>query len=149
MRIAVHPDMARMGYGSHACEQLERYYLRQLTTLSEKAPIKSKKVRLVFEIELSVSEIDPSILQSKHVDDADDLRTERLTPREATGTLLERLSEREPETLHWIGTSFGLTQDLYQFWNRCGYKPVYLRQTAVRLCSSGSWLVLTWLSSLE
>ena len=36
---------------------------------------------------------------------------------------------RAPEPLHYVGTSFGLTQDLYGFWRKNDYLPVYLRQT--------------------
>jgi N-acetyltransferase 10 len=31
--------------------------------------------------------------------------------------------------LHWIGVSFGLTADLFRFWKRAHFNPVYLRQT--------------------
>ena len=35
-----------------------------------------------------------------------------------------------PERLHWLGTSFGLTQQLFKFWHRVGLRPLYLRQTS-------------------
>lgn len=37
---------------------------------------------------------------------------------------------RRPERLHYLGVSFGLTQQLYNFWHRAGFRPVYLRQSA-------------------
>jgi N-acetyltransferase 10 len=43
--------------------------------------------------------------------------------------LLCSLSDRRPEGLHWLGVSFGGTQDLYNFWSKNHFKPVYLRLT--------------------
>ena len=35
-----------------------------------------------------------------------------------------------PERLHYLGVSFGLTQQLFNFWSRAGFQPLYLRQSA-------------------
>ena len=51
--------------------------------------------------------------------------------------LLLTMGERPPEALQWIGTSFGLTQELYSFWHRSGFEPLYLRQTASDV--TGAW----------
>jgi len=40
------------------------------------------------------------------------------------------LSDMEVERLHYVGTAFGVTQQLYNFWGKLGFVPVYLRQTA-------------------
>lgn len=53
--------------------------------------------------------------------------------------LLLTMGERPPEALQWIGTSFGLTQELYNFWHRSGFEPLYLRQTASDV--TGAWQV--------
>lgn len=37
---------------------------------------------------------------------------------------------RKPIRLHYLGVSFGLTQQLYNFWQRSGYEPLYVRQSA-------------------
>lgn len=58
------------------------------------------------------------------------LHEERLAPRPGLPPLLVQLEHRPPEALHYLGTSFGVTQQLYSFWKRAGYSPVYLRQTA-------------------
>lgn len=42
-----------------------------------------------------------------------------------------KLEELEPERLDYIGVSFGATKELYKFWRRSDFIPVYLRQTAV------------------
>ena len=40
------------------------------------------------------------------------------------------LDGRKAERLDWLGVSFGLTHQLLSFWNKAGYRPVYIRQTA-------------------
>jgi len=45
--------------------------------------------------------------------------------------LFSKLSERKPESLDYLGVSYGLTSDLLRFWKKCGFLPVYLRQTQV------------------
>jgi tRNA(Met) C34 N-acetyltransferase TmcA len=37
---------------------------------------------------------------------------------------------RKPTRLHYLGVSFGLTQQLFNFWQRAGYEPLYVRQNA-------------------
>lgn len=37
---------------------------------------------------------------------------------------------RKPIRLHYLGVSFGLTQQLFNFWQRAGYAPAYIRQSA-------------------
>jgi tRNA(Met) C34 N-acetyltransferase TmcA len=48
------------------------------------------------------------------------LSKEKLRPRKKLPPLLVALPDRKPETLHWLGTSFGVTLELFNFWQRCG-----------------------------
>ena len=48
------------------------------------------------------------------------LATETLKPRKKLPPLLVALPDRKPERLHWLGTSFGVTLELFNFWQRCG-----------------------------
>lgn len=61
------------------------------------------------------------------------LLTEKVERKGSTSLppLLNRLSERPPEKLNYIGVSFGATPKLIRFWKKAGYLPVYLRQTMV------------------
>ena len=61
---------------------------------------------------------------------ASTLLTETVTPRTGLPPLLVNLAERRPERLHYLGVSYGLTQQLYNFWHRSGFEPLYLRQSA-------------------
>ena len=58
------------------------------------------------------------------------LLSETLEPRSGLPPLLTNLGDRRPESLHYLGTSFGLTQNLLNFWRKSGFSPVYLRQNA-------------------
>ena len=42
-----------------------------------------------------------------------------------------KLEELEPERLDYMGVSFGATKQLYKFWRRSDFVPVYMRQTPV------------------
>lgn len=42
-------------------------------------------------------------------------------------TLLKRLPEVQAEHMDYLGTSFGLTEDLLKFWKSQKYVPVYVR----------------------
>lgn len=67
---------------------------------------------------------------------AGDLHTEQLRPRTGLPPLLCRLSDRPPEQLQWLGVSYGLTQQLYNFWSRSAFSPVYLRQAPSEITGS-------------
>lgn len=56
------------------------------------------------------------------------MHTEVVRPRSGLPPLLRSLEERKPESLQWLGVSYGLTQQLYTFWKRSMFQPVYLRQ---------------------
>ena len=61
--------------------------------------------------------------------------------------LLQRLSERRPEALDYLGTSYGLTPSLFKFWKKSGFVPLYLRQTTNDLTGEHSCVMLRGLAS--
>jgi len=61
------------------------------------------------------------------------LLNETIAPRAALPPLLQTLAQRPPEPLHWLGASFGITEPLYGFWHKAGFRPVYLRQVSLSL----------------
>ena len=123
VRVAVHPDMHRMGYGSRAVDQLIHYFQgdlpsKPLTTGSKAAAKAAKAAKAEARAAAEAADADGG-----------GLLTEAIAPRAELPPLLLSLSQRPPERLHWLGTSFGLTQTLYAFWHRLGFKPAYVRQT--------------------
>ncbi len=128
VRIAVHPELPRMGYGSRAMALLERFYSGQLTSLDEAAPDE------YVEEEGAARAAPPGVGGS--------LLDETLRPRKHLPPLLCSLAERRPERVQWVGAAFGLTQELFNFWRRMGYNPVYLRQTASDVTGECSCVVI-------
>jgi N-acetyltransferase 10 len=61
------------------------------------------------------------------------LKEEKVKPKKNIKPILQKLSERKPAAVHYIGTSFGVTKELFTFWKKSCFVPVYLRQTANEL----------------
>lgn len=110
VRIAVHPDLKRMGYASRCIDLLSAYYEGKMTNLSESEPEEEKKNDI-------------------QTFDEDNLLTETIAPKKNLPPLLISLTDRKAEELHYLGVSYGLTQELFDFWTKNGFLPVYLRLT--------------------
>ena len=144
-------------YGSRTIDLLKRYYQNELTDLSlDDAPEPSQpsaesESRAYSSRHTSTSgrtgtAADPSTPASSN-GGSTPLHDETLAPRSALPPLLLNLGERPPEALQYLGTSFGLTQQLFSFWHRSGYKPVYVRQTASDI--TGELWYLHWAAKRE
>lgn len=103
-----------MGYGRRALDQLTAFFQGELANLEEA----DKFVTEAEEMAEAVSE-DGNLL------------TEEIKPRKNLPPLLKKLDECKPERLHWLGTSYGVTLPLFNFWSRAGFLPTYLRLTSV------------------
>eukprot|EP01094_Clydonella_sp_ATCC50884_P023743 TRINITY_DN576_c0_g1_i2.p1 TRINITY_DN576_c0_g1~~TRINITY_DN576_c0_g1_i2.p1 ORF type:complete len:1048 (+),score=416.78 TRINITY_DN576_c0_g1_i2:107-3250(+) len=128
VRIATHPEYQKMGYGSRALDLLSQY----------------------FEGELSAVDDTPRALERPRApppSDGSTLLTEKIAPRQHLPPLLQDLSSRPPEHLHYIGSSFGVTLPLFRFWSRAGYHPLYARQTANEVTGEHSLIVLRALNT--
>ncbi|CAA0187436.1 putative tRNA(Met) cytidine acetyltransferase [Arabidopsis thaliana] len=113
VRIAVHPNAMKMGYGSAAVELLTRYFEGQLASISE------------GDDEL---EVEPSPVRVTEAAAKVSLLEEQIKPRANLPPLLVPLRDRRPERLHYIGVSFGLTLDLFRFWRKHKFAPFYISQ---------------------
>lgn len=116
VRVAVHPDMQKMGYGTRALQLLEQFYKGELA--GSPNPKDGEP-----------DEDDEDYQRPASAAPTGDIHSETLKPRANLPPLLSRLSDKRPMRLHWLGVSFGLTQQLFRFWKRSGMLPVYLRQT--------------------
>lgn len=119
VRIATHPNAQGRGYGSRALELLIKYFEGSLIDFdnvktNELAELKAKPAPQKDSSEKSLTE--EKIKAKKHVQ-----------------PILQKLSERKPAPLHYIGTSFGVTKELFSFWRKNAFVPIYLRQTANEL----------------
>uniref|UniRef100_A0A8C9EKT4 RNA cytidine acetyltransferase n=1 Tax=Pavo cristatus TaxID=9049 RepID=A0A8C9EKT4_PAVCR len=127
VRIAVHPDYQGMGYGSRALNLLQMYYEGKFPCLEEKPIQKPKEIATVSSETVSLLE-------------------EVVTPRKDLPPLLLKLSERQAESLDYLGVSYGLTPRLLKFWKRAGFVPVYLRQTPNDLTGEHSCIMMKMLN---
>ncbi|KAF8632043.1 hypothetical protein AX15_002085 [Amanita polypyramis BW_CC] len=131
VRVACHPDYANMGYGSRALQALNSFYSGEYFSLDESiAPEKEYP--------------DPAT-----IDPSTNLMTDHPEVRSASSMppLLRRLSERKPETLDYLGVSYGLTPQLLRFWKRAAYVPLYVRQTASELTGEHTCVMVRGLNS--
>ncbi|KAG0708460.1 GNAT acetyltransferase 2-domain-containing protein [Suillus ampliporus] len=131
VRIATHPDYAGMGYGSRALKALNSFYSGEYFNLDE------------------ATRAEPSYPDAAALDPEMDLKTDHPTIRapEAMPPLLQRLSERKPESLDYLGVSYGLTPQLLRFWKRAGYVPLYVRQTQSELTGEHTCVMVRGLNS--
>ncbi|GIL51445.1 hypothetical protein Vafri_7426 [Volvox africanus] len=143
VRIAVHPELGRAGYGSRVLEMLRRYYQGELTSLDEQDGTDGEEGEEDEADEDAAEDREDGKKRRRSAgseggadgDAADGdgntlLLTERLAPRKGLPPLLVNLADRKPDRLHYLGVSYGLTQQLYSFWRKAGYEPLYLRQSA-------------------
>ncbi|KGG50933.1 tRNA(Met) cytidine acetyltransferase [Mitosporidium daphniae] len=122
IRIATHPELQKMGYGTRAITLLEQYYRGEMFSDERLA--------------------DPKQDSPAHSNMSEETDLESLCPRANLPPLLYRLDERAPERLDWVGVSFGLTQSLAKFWKRLGFLPVYVRQTKNDLTGENTVIML-------
>ncbi|CAF4951856.1 unnamed protein product [Pieris macdunnoughi] len=120
VRIATHPSYQRMGYGKRALQQLAAYYSGDIPCLDEAASDGDDEQNAQNE----------------------SLHTETIVPRAKPPTLLRRLTEVKAEHLDYLGTSFGLTENLLKFWKSQKYVPVYLSQKSNELTGEHSCIML-------
>jgi N-acetyltransferase 10 len=140
VRIAVHPSVQSMGYGSRAVELLYRFYNGEMVSLANGVDDASKEESADEEEQES---------EEESMDEGDEsapkgngIQSEKLAPRKELPPLLLPLTEVDAPQLDWIGTSFGLTLPLHKFWSRAGMRMLYLRQTKNELTGENSAIMV-------
>jgi len=139
VRVAVHPAVQGMGYGSRAMELLFRYYNGEMVSLSGGGGISDD------EEDGSSSDETPSESDSDEETPTSSalLHKEALKPRKKLPPLLLPLSALPTPRLDWLGTSFGLTPSLHNFWHhKVGMTLLYLRQTSNELTGEHSAIMI-------
>lgn len=136
VRIASHPDVQKMGYGSRAIDQLIAYFEGKISTDAGPRPV----IGIFGGEGTDLDEIPAS--QGSLLD-------EEIKPRAKLPPLLVSLTERPAEQLHWLGASFGMTAQLLNFWSRKLFRVCYVRQTSNDLTGENSSVVLRELNCSE
>ncbi|KMZ63710.1 hypothetical protein ZOSMA_3G01950 [Zostera marina] len=133
VRIAVHPNAMRLGYGSRAVELLVSYYEGKMILLNEEDNI----------------EIDETPAKITEITEKLSLLEENITPKAKLPPLLVHLGTRKPEKIRYIGVSFGLTWDLFRFWRKHGFVPFYICQIPNNVTGEHNCMVLKALNDNE
>jgi N-acetyltransferase 10 len=142
VRIAVHPSVQSMGYGSRAVELLHRFYNGEMVSLVNADDEESGDESMGDEPETEDESNDGNDGSKKQKG----ILGEKIAPRKELPPLLLPLTEVEAPRLDWIGTSFGLTLGLQKFWTRAGMRMLYLRQTKNELTGEHSSIMVRALS---
>jgi N-acetyltransferase 10 len=135
VRVAVHPSVQGMGYGSRAIELLYRFYNEEMVSLVN---------------DEGNDDADSDAERNGEEESDNDQPTtsgigilgENLRPRKELPPLLLPLTEVDMPRLDWVGTSFGLTLQLHKFWSRSGMRMLYLRQTKNELTGEHSSIMV-------
>uniref|UniRef100_M8AZH2 RNA cytidine acetyltransferase n=1 Tax=Aegilops tauschii TaxID=37682 RepID=M8AZH2_AEGTA len=75
------------------------------------------------------------------------LLEESIKPRANLPPLLVNLEDRRPEKLHYLGVSFGLTQELFRFWRKHSFYPFYVGQIPSAVTGEHTCMALSPLNS--
>nr|UXY88033.1 N-acetyltransferase 10 [Cryptomonas curvata] len=97
IRLAIHPDIQSMGYGSKLLKNLVWFFqsIFKQNILENGRCLSDKNFKNSF--------------------------LEKISP------MLINLENRNPPRLDYIGVSFGLTQQLFYFWKKNGFKVIFIR----------------------
>ncbi|RLN30293.1 UPF0202 protein [Panicum miliaceum] len=121
-----------LGYGSAAVDLLTRYYEWQMTLFADDdEETEEPEVKIIEAAEKA------SLLE------------ENIKHRANLPPLLVHLRERHPEKLHYLGVSFGLTQELFRFWRKHNFYPFYVGQIPSAVTGEHTCMVLRPLNSDE
>jgi N-acetyltransferase 10 len=145
VRVATHPDLQRMGYAHRALTLLADYYEGKFANLSgvfddtEAEATAAAKKKAAKASKKAAKKAAEALAKA---DAPSQLLSETVAARRDLAPLLDELSDRPPEHVHYVGASFGLTQGLFNFWRKCSYVPVYVRQTSNDLTGEHSCIML-------
>ena len=120
IRIATNPDFQRAGYGTQAIKLLTSYFAGNINVTAADEAVEEKV---------------------SHTEDTDDNGT-MVSVRKRIPTLLTPIVERPFELLDYVGVSFGVTTELFTFWKRAGFEPLYLRQVPNELTGEHSCVMI-------
>lgn len=140
VRIATHPDYTNMGYGSRAMELLTDYFEGKFASLEEN----NKSLSSLDEF--SINRLTDAELENTEISLRDEIKPrkdDKLPP------LFVNLAHKSPYYLHYLGVSYGLTQQLNKFWRHGNYVPVYLRQTKNDLTGEHTCVMLKTLEGRD
>jgi len=137
VRVATHSQAQRMGYGTRALQILSNFYEGKIINLEEdKENVDESKDTSSKKLKNSDLNVSTSNVISSNIYE------EILRPKKKLKPLLLKLCEVSPNFINWIGTSFGLTNELYNFWKKNHMYPVYLKLSENDITGEHSCIML-------
>jgi N-acetyltransferase 10 len=130
VRIATHPECQRMGYGSRALQLLTEFYEGKIINLEE------------VNEDMDKFEKTENTVKSTNDQKSSSLATEELKPKKKLKPLLNKLSDTKPPFVYYLGTAFGLTKELFNFWRKGDFYPVYLKLSENDITGEHSCIML-------
>lgn len=118
-----------MGYGTQALKMLREYYEGKFSSGT-----------LKHQQEVSLANMfknDEDSDASEANEGENDVRPAKELP-----PLLCRLNERKPESLDYLGVSYGVNVNLLKFWKKSGFVACYLRTTTNELTGDHTCIML-------
>ncbi|KAH9411517.1 GNAT acetyltransferase 2 [Ordospora pajunii] len=124
VRMAVHPEYARMGYGTMALKLL----IDSICKSAQNELCRDVKSR---------------------PDDMNGQPVMRIQNEVEGKVLLHGMDEVVLPYVEWIGASFGLTEDLHRFWSRNGFLPICIKQMITQETGEHSSIFIRPLDATE
>jgi len=137
VRIATNPEFVSMGYGTKALELLVDYYEGRFRSVSEDDDDRRRKDEEEEQEEIIARVTDAELANASLLND--DIRVRDINKMPP---LFSKLTECVPPELDYVGVSYGLTPQLYKFWKRARFAPLYVRQTANDLTGEHTCVML-------
>ncbi|CCW65696.1 unnamed protein product [Phytomonas sp. EM1] len=127
VRIATSPELQRAGYGSRSLALLQAYYSGSISLTAAAKPGETAQTSAATRLSSDGEGVEQEA---------------RLQSRGRVLNLFTPLVERPYEVLDYLGVSFGLTTELFNFWKRAGYEALYVRQAANDLTGEHSCVMI-------
>jgi len=128
VRIATHVDAQKMGYGSKALELIEKFFEGKIVSFDDSVEISDFET---FDYNRDTT-----------TEKTEDLHNESVKPKKQLKPLLKKLTEVRPPHVDYLGVSFGITQELYNFWKKNQFSPVYIRQSMNELTGEHTCIMI-------
>ncbi|KAF8822215.1 ATPase (DUF699) protein [Cardiosporidium cionae] len=166
VRIACHPQLHRMGYGSETIKRLLLFYKGHgipfnggelnIAETELKDEDEDKCGSFENQNSLVVVELTEKFLRIETIASkmcffcevfsnslpVSNLLTEVLEPKKVPPLLHPCCEADSPIRVDYFGTSFGFTANLYKFWSKLGFQPVYIRQTKTDTTGENSGVMI-------
>ncbi|GMF08508.1 unnamed protein product [Ambrosiozyma monospora] len=119
-----------MGYGAKALQLLGDYFEGKFANIDENSTWSNDDKYALKK--LSDEDLENATLKDK----IEPRKEDKLPP------LFINLSHKAPYYLDYLGVSYGLTPQLFKFWKKSEFVPVYLRQTSNDLTGEHTCVML-------